>query len=166
MTKETNWLWSPNKNYLGHWDLNPKRDIILTIKSAAWEDVVDPTNGRSEQKRIVRFVEDYKPMICNQTNAKLIALATQTRYFHEAEGKKIALFIGKSRDRKLKQDVDAVRVRPFPPKEIEKPALSEKELETKAVSYYKKNGHLQGIEEKRTITPEQIEQIKKLANNG
>ena len=42
MTKEnikTHWLYSPNKNYLGHQDLPNGEDVVLTIASANWETV-------------------------------------------------------------------------------------------------------------------------------
>ena len=39
---KTHWLQSPNKNYLGHWDLPEGKDLILTIESAQWEEVKNP----------------------------------------------------------------------------------------------------------------------------
>jgi len=39
----THWLQNPNKNYLGHWDLPNGQDFVLTIASAQWEIVKDPT---------------------------------------------------------------------------------------------------------------------------
>jgi hypothetical protein len=36
---KTHWLQTPNKNYLGHWDLPNGKDIIVTISSAGWEDL-------------------------------------------------------------------------------------------------------------------------------
>jgi hypothetical protein len=108
---KTHWLKNPNKNYLGHWDL-PDNDLILTIKSAGWEIVKDPTNGKQESKRVVHFEEQYKPLICNQTNAKAIYASTGLRYLEDSCGAKIALFIGEEIDRKNKITVECVRVRP------------------------------------------------------
>lgn len=112
---KTHWLQNPNKNYLGHWDL-PESDLILTIESAKWEDVIDPTKkegskGYVQSKRIVRFVENYKPLICNETNAKAIYKSTGVKFLEDSKGARIALYVGLVRDRKLKVDVDCVRVR-------------------------------------------------------
>ena len=41
-SNKTHWLQNPNKNYLGHWDLPNGKDLVLTIKSAAWEEVENP----------------------------------------------------------------------------------------------------------------------------
>ena len=52
---KTHWLQSPNKNYLGHWDLPEKEDLILTIESAKWEEVKNPIINVSESKRVIRL---------------------------------------------------------------------------------------------------------------
>lgn len=113
MTNKTHWLKNPNKNYLGHWDL-PNNDLILTIKSAGWEDVKDPTRNTTELKRVVHFDGNIKPLICNETNAQAIYKSTGIRYLEDSNGARIALFIGEAHDRKNKITVEAVRVRPIP----------------------------------------------------
>ena len=55
--KKTHWLSSPNKNYLGHWDLPENKDLILTIKSGGYEMVKNPTNGKTTEKKVVHFAE-------------------------------------------------------------------------------------------------------------
>ena len=115
---KTHWLKNPNKNYLGHWDL-PDKDLILTIKSAAWEDVEDPTKKKDDPsrlslKRVVRFVENYKPLICNQTNAISIYKSIGIRELEDSAGARIALFIGLEVDRKNRIEVECVRVRSTP----------------------------------------------------
>lgn len=108
---KTHWLQSPNKNYLGHWDLPNGKDLILTIKSAAWEKVKNPIINSCEAKRVVRFVEDVKPMICNQTNAQSILECTGEKFMEDCEGKKIKLCVSSIKDRRSKEDVDCIRVR-------------------------------------------------------
>lgn len=110
MTK-THWLQNPNKNYLGHWDLPNGDDVVLTIDSAKWEDVKDPTRGTTEKKRVIRFKEDVKPMICNQTNAQSIITATGVRYMEDTAGKQIRLCVENILDRRTKESVDCIRVR-------------------------------------------------------
>ena len=75
MGDKKHWLESPNKKYLGHWDLPNGNDTELTIESAGWEDVKNPITKKSKQKKVVRFTENFKPFICNQTNAKSIIIS-------------------------------------------------------------------------------------------
>jgi len=126
---KTHWLQSPNKNYLGHWDLPEGKDLVLTIKSAQWEEVINPTvkqNSplRSQEKRVVRFVESgVKPWICNQGNANSIMKSTGVNYMEDSTGCKISLFVGKYKDNQTKEEIDCVRVRSEPVKIIVKSEL-------------------------------------------
>ena len=108
---KTHWLQSPNKNYLGHWDLPEENDLILTIESAQWEEVKNPIIKKSEAKRVIRFKEKVKPLICNQGNAQSIIKSTGVKYMEDSKGQKIQLYIGKHFDRVSKEDVDCVRIR-------------------------------------------------------
>lgn len=121
MTKEnttdvkTHWLYSPNKNYFGHQDLPNGEDVVLTIKSANWETVKNPKENSSQTKRIVRFKENFKPLICNETNANAIYQATGERFMEETINKKIKIGISKTREQGTKKEdqkfVDCLRVR-------------------------------------------------------
>ncbi|MCP4990531.1 MAG: hypothetical protein GY928_32165 [Colwellia sp.] len=118
MENKTHWLKNPNKNYLGHWDL-PNNDLTLSIERAGWEDVIDPTkrksdDGYSQSKRVVHFKENYKPLICNQTNAISIYKSTGIRYLEDSVGARINLYIGEEMDRKNKITVECVRIRHEP----------------------------------------------------
>jgi len=108
---KTHWLQSPNKNYLGHWDLPEEKDLLLTIESAKWEEVINPIINTKESKRVVRFKEDFKPLICNQTNAQSILKATGIKFMEDVGGKKIVLFIDSIKDKKTKEDIDCIRIR-------------------------------------------------------
>ena len=113
---KTHWLQSPNKNYLGHWDLPEKGDLILTISSAKWEEVENPILKKNDPKKfeahkVIRFKEDYKPLICNQTNAAAIIKSTGIKYMEDSTGQKIQLFIGVHFDRVNKENIDCVRIR-------------------------------------------------------
>ena len=116
---KTHWLQSPNKNYLGHWDLPEKKDLILTIKSAQWEEVENPILKKGDPKKfeshkVIRFEEDFKPLICNQTNAQSIIKSTGKKYMEDSIGQKIQLYIGKHFDRVNKEEIDCVRIRSTP----------------------------------------------------
>lgn len=122
METKTHWLQSPNKNYLGHWDLPNGEDLIVTINTAAWEEVTDPITKRSESKRVIRFTEkDIKPFICNQTNAQSILTSIGIKFMEDSSGKRIQLFVSSIVDRRTKEDIDCIRVR----KKIEEKKLPE-----------------------------------------
>lgn len=120
MKEKTHWLQSPNKNYLGHWDLPESGELLLTIKTAAWTEVINPTvkpNSplRSQEKRVITFMEEgVKPWICNQGNANSILKSIQVKHMEDSTGKKILLYIGKYKDNTTKEEVDCVRVRSTP----------------------------------------------------
>ena len=116
MKTKTHWLQSPNKNYLGRWDLPENQDLILTIKSAKWEEVENPILRKDDPKKfeshkVIRWDEDYKPLICNQINAGSIIKSTGFKYMEDSIGQKIQLFIGIHFDRVAKENIDCVRIR-------------------------------------------------------
>ena len=109
---KTHWLQNPNKNYLGHCDLPNGNDVVLTIKSAKWEEVTNPVTRKSDAKRVIRFEEKndwIKPFICNETNARTIFTSTGEKFMEDCTGKKIKISISKT---KVKgQEVDCLRVK-------------------------------------------------------
>lgn len=112
MEEKTHWLQSPNKNYLGHWDLPDAKDLVVTIVSAQWEEVKNPITNKSESKRVIRFAEkNVKPFICNQTNAQSIVVSTGVKYMEDSKGCKIALYIDNIIDKRTKESVDCIRIR-------------------------------------------------------
>lgn len=113
---KTHWLQSPNKNYLGHWDLPNGDDLVLTIKAASWELVKDPISGKEDSKRVIHFVEDFKPLICNQTNAQSILKSTGIKFMEDSAGCKIQLFVDTIKDKRTKEEVDCIRIRNTAPK--------------------------------------------------
>ena len=118
---KTHWLQSPNKNYLGHWDLPEEGDLILTIKSAQWEAVENPILRTEESCRVIRFEEEgIKPFICNQTNAQSIIKSTGIKYMEDSHGGKIALYESKTKVKK--EEVACVRIRRKSVASMQKPA--------------------------------------------
>ena len=111
MNEKTHWLQNPNKNYLGHWDLPESGEMVLTIKSAQWEEVKNPIVNTKEAKRVVRFVENFKPMICNQTNAQSIVDATGVRFMEDSGGKTICLYVARITDKRSKEEIDCIRIK-------------------------------------------------------
>lgn len=64
--------------------------VILTIQGFKRE-VLKSDEG-DEEKTVMYFVEDYKPMIVNKTNSQLIGLATGARTAGEAVGKQVVVY--------------------------------------------------------------------------
>lgn len=79
------------KPYLGHWDVPEDEDLILTIDDIYVEEIKNQHG--SEDKPVIHFKEDVKPMVLNKTNrdsiAKLYGKRTKSNTW---QGKKIALY--------------------------------------------------------------------------
>lgn len=102
-----------DKNYLGAWDVPDDEDLVLTIKRACRDDV---KNERGTEKKLtIHFVEDYKPMILNATNSKRISDAYGSTKVEDWKGKRISIYTEKVTA--FGGTTDALRIRPFPPKE-------------------------------------------------
>ena len=119
MSDKTHWLQNPNKNYLGHWDLPETGEMMVTIKSAQWEEVENPVLSTKqkkhvEAKRVIRFEEDIKPLICNQTNAQSVITVTGINFMEDSPGQMICLYVGKHYDKFAKQEIDCVRIKGKP----------------------------------------------------
>lgn len=64
--------------------------LILTIRGFKMESV--KADEGDEDKVVMYFMEDVKPMIVNRTNSQLIGVATGTRTAGEAKGKQIVVY--------------------------------------------------------------------------
>ncbi|MCU7381038.1 hypothetical protein [Hominibacterium faecale] len=112
---KTHWKKLNNPDYLGAYALNPGEDLILTIERAG-KEAFTGTSGKKEDGLLIHFREsDAKPMICNSTNAKAITKVAGTPYVEDWKGVRIALY--SQEVSAFGETVDALRVRPFPPKE-------------------------------------------------
>lgn len=114
MNTKTHWKRLTNPDYLGAYALNPGEDLILTIKNAGKEAFVG-TSGKREEGILVHFIENVKPMICNATNAKTITKVAGSPYVEEWKGARISLY--SQEVSAFGETVDALRVRPYAPKE-------------------------------------------------
>jgi len=129
MTEKTHWLQNPNKNYLGHWDLPSGQDVILTIKSAGWEEVKNPIINTKEAKRVIRFVEEnkwIKPFICNEINAQTILKSIGEKFMEDCLNKRIKIGVGNV---KVKGEaVDCLRVRNIKQADLEPTKINDKQI--------------------------------------
>ena len=78
-----------NSNYLSKEDVG-EDGVILTIKGFK-EEQIEGDDGL-ENKIVMYFHENYKPMIINRTNSQLIQIATSARTTGEAVGKEIVVY--------------------------------------------------------------------------
>ena len=104
-----------DKNYLGSWDIPEGEDLILTISNVEQDDVKNERG--SERKLTIHFAEDYKPLIMNATNCDRITKAYGSPKVEDWVGKRIALTTEKVPA--FGSVKDAVRIRPYPPRETE-----------------------------------------------
>lgn len=102
-----------NKQFLGHWDIPEGSDLILTIKDVKPEMVQNQLG--KEEKLILYFKEDYKPLICNMTNGTAISTVCHSSVYADWLNKKIALYRAKTAAQGGKI-VDCVRVRDYAPR--------------------------------------------------
>ena len=105
-----------DKNFLGAWDLNETGDTVLTVDHVERNDVQNERG--SEKKMTVHFMErEYKPMICNTTNAKAISKAVGSTKVEDWEKKKVALY--RATITAFGQTTECIRVRDYAPKQDE-----------------------------------------------
>ena len=102
-----------DKNFLGAWDLNETGDTVLTIDHVERNEVKNDRG--TEKKMVLHFVEsDYKPMICNVTNAKAISQAVGSTHVEDWDRKRIALY--KATINAFGDTTECIRVRSYAPK--------------------------------------------------
>lgn len=105
-----------DKNFLGSWDLNETGDTVLTIDHVERNEVKNDRG--TEKKMTIHFMErDYKPMICNTTNAKAISHAVGSTKVEDWEKKKISLY--RATITAFGQTTECIRVRDYAPKQEE-----------------------------------------------
>lgn len=105
-----------DKSFLGAWDVPDGSDLVLTIDHVSRDDVQNE-KGR-EKKMALHFKErDFKPMICNTTNAKAISKAYGSTKVEDWENKKIGIY--KATISAFGQTTECLRVRDYAPKSDE-----------------------------------------------
>ena len=103
-------------NFIGEGDFQEGEEKILTIKNVNQSETVTTAEGKSK-KAVVHFEEaGVKPMILNVARSKAIEKVCGSGYFEDWPGTKIHLFVEHG-IKAFGDVVNAVRVRPFKPKE-------------------------------------------------
>ena len=78
-----------NSKYLGKEDVG-EDGLILTIKGFKMETIKGDEG--EEDKVILYFEEDVKPMVLNRTNSQLISVCTGAKNTGEAKGREIVVY--------------------------------------------------------------------------
>lgn len=78
-----------NSKYLAKEDVG-EDGVILTIKGFRMETL--KSDDGDEDKMIMYFTEDVKPMVLNRTNAQLIGVVTGVKTAGEARGKQLVVY--------------------------------------------------------------------------
>lgn len=129
--KLTHWRKLHNPDYLGAYALEPGKDLVATIKVVRNETVTG-SDGKKEECMVMYFEGNVKPMIVNSTNSKTISKVLGTPYIEKWAGGKIQLFA--TNVKAFGEVVEALRVRPFAPKEEIKFNCSECKSELRPTS--------------------------------
>lgn len=157
----THWKSQFNYEWLGAYSLPDGQDIILTIREAKREKVVG-NNGKKDECLVCYFMENVKPMIINKTNCKTITKLVGTPYLEKWKGQIIQ--IGSDNVDAFGEQVDALRVRKFPPK-LNKP--EKEKVETGSIAW---KGIVTALQSGYTLEQAQTkyiftkEQVKELIN--
>lgn len=112
---KTHWKKLQDNNYIGEWMFDgTDKDIILTIKSVAREEVFVPEANSTAKERVITFAEIPQKLICNTTNAQRISKAVGSEFIEDWVDKRIALYFDKT-VKFGREVVGGIRVRPTAP---------------------------------------------------
>lgn len=78
-----------NSKYLTKDDVG-EDGLILTVRGFRMETL--KSDDGEEDKMVLHFTEEVKPMVLNRTNAQLLGIATGARVVGEAKGKQIVVY--------------------------------------------------------------------------
>jgi len=78
-----------NSKYLGKADVG-EDGILVTIKGFRVETL--ESDDGNEEKTVMHFLEDVKPMVLNRTNSQLVGVCTGAKTAGEAKGKQIVVY--------------------------------------------------------------------------
>lgn len=78
-----------NSKYLTKDDVG-EDGVVLTIKGFRMETLKG--DDGEEDKMVLHFMEDMKPMVLNRTNAQLVGVATGAKVAGDARGKQIVVY--------------------------------------------------------------------------
>lgn len=155
-----------NSPYLSSADI--VEPTILTIKAVRLEP--DQTKKTKDAFNTAHFVEtslregeQLKPMILNAYNSKILSNLTGSKFLEDWQNIPVTIYV--DTNVKFGRDtVEGLRISTEPPR-LQKPELtpSQSQKWANAVSAYKRDGNLNAVLQRCTISKENQAQIKKQA---
>ena len=112
MADHIHWKKTTNPTYIGSWDFDDGQDMIVQVKDLR-QEMIQNQQGGKEEKLVMYFEGDVKPLILNKTNMKSVEKATGSAYLDEWVGQKLQLYVAAVSA--FGEMTMAVRVREFPP---------------------------------------------------
>jgi len=106
--KLTHWKKMVNSQWLGSWDLDEGKEVLLTIDRIEQEEVQNST-GKPELCPIAYFKDVPKGMVLNRTNMKQIEKIAESPYIEKWLG--VQVQIGISEVSAFGQTILALRIR-------------------------------------------------------
>ncbi len=157
MENLTHWKKLTNPDYLGSYDFKPGEERVVTIKDAK-RQMVNGADGKKEECTVLHFQENYKPMIMNATNSKMITRLAESPYIEQWVGKSFKLVVVKIKA--FGEFVEALRIKSEKVTKI-KPTLehdSTNFINCKA-AYDKDKTKLQAIKDKYEISASVLKEL-------
>lgn len=111
VAEHIHWKKTTNPNYIGAWDFDDGKDMIVQVKDVRTE-MIQNQQGK-EEKLVMHFENGVKPLILNVTNMKAAEKATKTPYIDEWIGKRLQLYV--TMVAAFGDTTQAVRIREFSP---------------------------------------------------
>ena len=103
-------------DYLGQWDLEEGKDLIVTISSIEFHESLKVQGVSKVNVFLAKFTDsELKPMVLNSTNMKMLHKLSKSKETDNWHGMTIQLYV----DPKVKlmgEEVGGLRIRPFIPK--------------------------------------------------
>lgn len=111
MAEHIHWKKTTNPNYIGSWDFDDGKDMVVQVKEVK-QEMIQSQQGK-EEKLVMHFENGVKPLILNKTNMAATEKATGSPYLDEWVGKKLQLYVAAVSA--FGEMTMAVRVREFAP---------------------------------------------------
>lgn len=146
-TEKKAWNEILNPKFLGSWDVPNGGKLTVKITGAD-EEEIDNFKTNKKEKKLIVYLENLKPMVCNITNAKNISKALKTKMLNEWVGRSIQLEV--KQIRAFGENTDCIRVCDVVPKMAEKEELNPKHVKWEGAKKALKDGSVK------------IEDIKKI----
>lgn len=148
--------------FIGSWDIPEGGTVVVKITKAE-QEYVDNFKTNKKEKKLILYLDKFKPLVCNITNAKSISLALKTNDLDLWIGRYIEIYAKKIRafgENKLALRVKDVAPPP-PPKPKFEPSNERWEGAVKSIA--ENETTIEKMKKVFTLSPAHEEQMKEEA---